>query len=60
MATRVELTASEVAMMAGCTRQAVIRALEAWKLRGRKVGGEALIWEEDAKAFAAYRRKKSR
>ena len=60
MATRIELTVSEVAALAGCSRRVVIRALLTWRLRGRRVGREALIWEEDAKAFAAYRLKRSR
>lgn len=59
MAIREELTAGEVAAMLGWTREAVIRALEIRKLRGRKVGQEALIWVEDAKVFVAFHRKRS-
>jgi excisionase family DNA binding protein len=50
---RKELTADEVARLLGCTRREVMRAILSAKLRARKVGSEALIWDEDAKAFAA-------
>ncbi len=50
---RKELTADEVARLAGCTRRQVLRAILSARLRARKVGREALIWAEDAKAFAA-------
>ena len=53
---RKELTASEVARLAGCSRRQIIRALEMRKLRGRKIGREALILDEDAQAFVASRR----
>jgi excisionase family DNA binding protein len=53
---RKELTAAQVAQLAGCSRQQIIRALETGKLRGRKIGREALIVDEDAKAFVASRR----
>jgi excisionase family DNA binding protein len=52
---RKELTASEVARLAGCSRQQVMRAILSAKLRARKVGREALIWDEDAEAFATFR-----
>ena len=49
---RRELTASEVAKLAGCTRQYVHKAIKTWRLRARKVGHLALIWDKDAEAFA--------
>lgn len=57
---RKELTASEVARLAGCSRRQIMNAILTAKLRARKVGREALIWDEDANAFAAILRKKSR
>lgn len=49
---RRELTTGEVAKLAGCTRQAVKKAIETWRLRARKVGRLALVWDRDAEAFA--------
>ena len=54
---RKELTAAEVARLAGCLRHQVIRALSTGKLRGRKVGREALIWDKDAEIFIESRRR---
>ncbi len=48
---RKELTTGEVARLAGCTRQAVRKAIVTWRLRARKVGRLALIWDKDAEAF---------
>lgn len=59
MAIREEVTAGEVAAMLGWAREAVSHELETRKLRGRKVGKEALIWIEDAKVFVAIHRKRS-
>ena len=53
---RKELTAAQVARLAACSRQQVIRALETGKLRGRKAGSEAFIWDTDAEIFIAARR----
>jgi len=50
---RKELTADEVARLAGCTRREVMRAILSAILRARKIGREALIWDEDARAFAS-------
>jgi hypothetical protein len=52
---RKELTAAQVAKLARCSEGAVMRAILDWKLRARKVGRLALIWELDAEAFAASR-----
>lgn len=49
---RKELTTGEVAKLAGCTRQAVRKAIVTWRLRARKVGRLALVWDKDAEAFA--------
>lgn len=50
---RKELTVHQTARMAGCTPRAVRQAVLTWRLRARKVGRRALIWEKDAEAFAA-------
>lgn len=47
-----ELTTGEVAKLAGCTPQAVRKAILTWRLRARKVGKLALIAEQDAIAFS--------
>ena len=56
---RKELTTGQVAKMAGCSSQAVWKAILTWRLRARKVGRLALIWEEDARAFADSVRRRS-
>ena len=48
-----ELTTGEVAKLAGCTPQAVRKAILTWRLRARKVGKLALISEQDAIAFSS-------
>ncbi len=60
MAERKEMTTGQVAKLAGCSSQAVWKAILTWRLRARKVGRLALIWEEDAKAFAASRRRSAK
>lgn len=57
---RKEMTTGQVAKLAGCSSQAVWKAILTWRLRARKVGRLALIWEEDAKAFAASRRRSAK
>ena len=52
VAERKELTTGQVAKLAGCSVQAVRKAIFSWRLRARKVGRLALIWDEDARAFA--------
>ena len=47
-----ELTTVQVAKMAGCTPQAVRKAIQTARLRARKVGKMALISEMDATAFS--------
>ena len=47
-----ELTTVQVAEMAGCTAQAVRKAILTARLRARKVGRLALIAEKDAVAFS--------
>jgi hypothetical protein len=47
-----ELTTVQVAEMAGCTPQAVRKAILTARLRARKVGRLALISEKDAAAFS--------
>ncbi|MFA4987936.1 MAG: hypothetical protein WC712_15260 [Candidatus Brocadiia bacterium] len=49
---RRELTTGQVAAMAGCSAEAVRRAISSWRLPARMVGRLALVWEEDAKTFA--------
>ena len=49
---RRELTTGQVAAMAGCSAEAVRRAISSWRLPARMVGRLALIWEKDAEAFA--------
>lgn len=56
---RKELTTGQVAKMAGCSAQAVWKAIISARLRARKVGRLALIWDEDAKAFAASIKQRS-
>ena len=51
-----ELTTGEVAKMAGCTSEAVRKAIRTGRLRARRVGHLSLIFEEDAKAFALSRK----
>ena len=47
-----ELTTGEVAKLAGCTPQAVRKAILTWRLKARKVGKLALVAEQDAIAFS--------
>lgn len=47
-----ELTTGQVAKLAGCTPQAVRKAILTWRLRARKVGKLALVSESDAVAFS--------
>lgn len=47
-----ELTTGEVAKLAGCTPQAVRKAVRTWRLKARRVGRLSLVAEKDAKAFA--------
>lgn len=47
-----ELTTGQVAELAGCSPQAVRKAIVTWRLRARKVGRLALVMEKDAIAFA--------
>ncbi|MDE2141202.1 MAG: hypothetical protein KGJ84_02155 [Elusimicrobia bacterium] len=49
---RKEMTSGKVAELAGCTRQAVIKAIRSGRLRARRVGKISLIWDKDAEAFA--------
>lgn len=49
---RHELTTGQVAAMAGCSTEAVRRAIRSWRLPARMVGRLALVWEKDAEAFA--------
>jgi excisionase family DNA binding protein len=53
---RRELTTGEVAKLAGCTHEAVRKAIRTGRLRGRRVGYLSLIWDKDAEAFANGRR----
>lgn len=57
---RRELTTGEVAKLAGCTHEAVRKAIRTGRLRGRRVGRLSLIWDKDAEAFAESRRSKAR
>jgi|CXWL01.1.fsa_nt_gi excisionase family DNA binding protein len=52
VAERKETTTGQVAKLAGCSVQAVRKAIISGRLRARKVGRLALIWDEDARAFA--------
>ena len=52
---RKELTTGQVANLAGCTREAVRKAIREGRLRARRVGRLSLVWENDAQAFAARR-----
>ena len=52
---RRELTTGEAAKLAGCTHEAIRKAIRTGRLRARRVGRLSLIWEEDAKAFANSR-----
>jgi len=47
-----EFTTGQVAKMAGCSSQAVWKAILTWRLRARKVGKIALIAENDAIAYS--------
>lgn len=49
---RKETTTGQVAKLAGCSVQAVRKAIVTGRLRARKVGRLALIWDQDAHAFA--------
>lgn len=57
---RREMTTGEVAKLAGCTHEAVRKAIRTGRLRGRRVGHLSLIWEKDAEAFAETRRAQPR
>lgn len=57
---RKELTTGEVAKLAGCTHEAVRKALRTWRLRGRRVGRMSLVWDKDAEAFAKTVRERKR
>lgn len=57
---RKELTTGEVARLAGCTPQAVRWAIRSWRLPARMIGRLALVWEQDAEAFAQKRRQRGR
>jgi len=57
---RRELTTGEVAKLAGCTHEAVRKAIRTGRLRGRRVGRLSLIWDKDAEAFAESRQSKAR
>lgn len=52
IAERKETTTGQAAKLAGCSVQAVRKAIVTGRLRARKVGRLALIWDEDARAFA--------
>ncbi|MFH2203564.1 MAG: excisionase family DNA-binding protein [Elusimicrobiota bacterium] len=52
---RKELTTGLAAKLAGCTHEAIRKAIRTGRLRARRVGRLSLIWEEDAKAFAEQR-----
>ena len=54
-AERKELTTGQVAELAGCTREAVRKAIREGRLRARRVGRFSWVWENDAQAFAARR-----
>lgn len=47
-----ELKTGQVAQLAGCSRQAVRKAIVTWRLRARKLGHLALVMEKDAIAFS--------
>lgn len=49
---RKEMTSGTVAELAGCSRQAVIKAIRSGRLRARRVGKISVVWEKDAEAFA--------
>lgn len=57
---RKELTTGQTAKVAGCTLEAVRKAIRTGRLRARRVGRLSLVWEEDAKAFAEARRPSAR
>lgn len=52
-----EFTTGEVARLAGCTDEAVRKAIRTGRLRARRVGRFSLIREEDATAFVNVRKK---
>jgi excisionase family DNA binding protein len=52
-----EFTTGEAARVAGCTHEAVRKAIRSGRLRARRVGRFSLIRETDARAFAAGRGK---
>lgn len=53
-----EFTTGEVAGLAGCTHEAIRKAIRSGRLRARRVGRFSLIREPDARAFAAARESK--
>lgn len=57
---RRELTTGQVAKLAGCTHEAVRKAIRTGRLRARRVGRLSLIWDKDAEAFAEHRRARPR
>lgn len=57
---RRELTTGEVGKLAGCTHEAVRKAIRTGRLRARRVGHLSLIWDKDAEAFAESRRTQTR
>lgn len=57
---RRELTTGAAAKLAGCTHEAVRKAIRTGRLRARRVGHLSLIWEKDAQAFAEGRRAQTR
>lgn len=55
-----ELTTGEAARLAGCTDEAVRKAIRTGRLRARRVGRFSLVREEDARAFASGRKQGGR
>lgn len=53
---RRELTTGDVAKLAGCTHEAVRKAIRTGRLRARRIGRLSLVWDKDAQAFAESRR----
>jgi excisionase family DNA binding protein len=57
---RRELTTGDVAKLAGCTHEAVRKAIRTGRLRAQRIGRLSLIWDKDAQTFADTRRAAAR